>query len=794
MSDYTKLRREDVVLSIDIEKLKAYSDYTGDIEIIGQPRALKALTLGTEIRSRGYNIFVSGGSGTGRTTAIRAILKDCTPDEKGFKDIAVVCNFKRPDNPKVLYFPPGKARDFKARIHSLVETLKIILKGRLESDMYKHKRDKLVSLIEKEENHRLNEFEARLKDQGFAIIRIEDEGTLSTDIFPLYNNELTDFDKLQSLVVEGTISEQEWNRLREDYYRHIDEMKTIYSQLKLSRTAMEEDLKALKVETVKPSLAEEMEPIRKAFDTDIVLDYLDAMEQDLLDHMDFFTQDDTDEGEAHFLQRYGMNILVDHSDNGHVPVVFENHPTTANLIGTIGYHFDLGGESKTTFMDITAGSLIRCSGGYIVIKAEDLLQEEDAWPQLKRVLQTGKVEIQGTGGPLGFPGPSIKPEPVEIAVKVLLVGGENLYEILYATDVDFQKYFKVSAEFDSVMDLSPQAKTRYIDFIRRKTKEDGLKDVSWDGIAEVIKYGIHLAEQRDKISTRFSLVSDILTESDYWAKKAGHAEIGSGDVRKAIEERNYLFNLPEEKTEEMIIQGDLLIPLSGSAVGQVNGLAIHDRGYYSYGSPTQISARIAPGEEGIVNIEREVGLSGEIHDKWVMILAGFLRSRYGSNFPVSIFASICFEQSYSEIDGDSASSTELYALLSAIADQPLRQDIAVTGSVNQAGQVQPVGGISEKITGFYNICAKTGLTGSQGVIVPMSNSKNIILSSEIGDAIADGWFTIYPVETIDEGMAILTGVEMGEANADGSFPKNSLNWHIERRLRDIATQVKKFSG
>lgn len=796
MSEAYRLPPDEVFFSIDPQDLNEINAGGDEELIIGQPRAMKALKLGTEVRAKGYNLVVSGHPGTGRSTAVRMVLDELAGSVKSGGEIAYVYNFRTPEQPRVLYFAPGKARRFKHLIHELIEKLKILIKARLASEIYKQRRDRIVSLIEKEENHRLAEFEARLGAEEFATMRIEEQGAFSTDIVPLLEGRPTDFEQLQSLVAAGKLTEEEWNRRRETYYRLMDEMRTIFGELKMSRAAMEEDLAALRTETVRPGLQAEMEQLRIEFPDERILDYLGKLEEDILDHLFVFTADEGVEDSAgnRIFIRYGVNLLTEAAEDASAPVIFENNPSIQNLIGGIDYSLDLAGRSAASFMSIHGGALIRASGGFLVLRLEDLLEEQGAWLQLKRVLQTGVVAIQPGQGPLGLAAPQMKPEPVSVDTKIILLAEEGAYDYLYNADADFAKYFKVSAEFDSSMPLNREGLARYMGFIRASLTRGSLKSINREGMAEVIAYGAFLAEQRDKLSTQFSQISDLLVEADYWASQAGSADIGPADVQRALDERNYLFNLPEEKLEELIEQGDILLSTSGSAVGRVNGLAIHDRGYYAFGLPTLISARIAPGEDGLVNIEREVGLSGEIHDKWMLILDGYLRSRYAVDFPLSMYATICFEQSYSEVDGDSASSTEMYALLSAAGRLPLRQDIAVTGSMNQMGDIQPVGGISEKVTGFYKVCKRAGLTGTQGVIIPELNRKNLFLSAEIRDAVAEERFHIYAVRTIDEGMSILTGLPAGDSGADGRFPADSINGRVERELRAMALLIKQFNN
>ncbi len=792
-----ELGADELALTIGAEEIAAFSRFADSPDIIGQPRAIRALKMGTEMTARGYNILVTGLSGTGRKSAIKKILQDYAPPEHhSLEDVVYVYNFSDPDYPEALYLPKGKGKQFKQEIHDLIEELKSFIHGRLESDLFKSRRDELLKLVEQQENHVISELESRFQREGFQIIQIQERDQEATDLKPIVDGEVREFDQLQSLVAKGEWTEARWLQLREEYYRHMDELKNAFENLRDGRYALDNELEELKRELIRPGIEEAVERLRANYSAVAVTHYLDGLEQDISDHLFLFMRGRNEEDESAIpaFVRYGVNVFVDNSRTETVPVVFENHPTYSNLFGTIESRIDLAGEGGTTFMMIKAGSLLRARGGFIILNAHDILREEGVWDHLKRALQTGEVEIQNPEGGLSLQHTVIKPRAIAIDTKIILTGTENLYDLLYGQDMDFAKHFKITAEFDSVMERNPENCGRYIGFARMICEDESLLPMNSGGTAAVIEHGILLSEQRDRLSTRFSLIADLIREADYWSKKEGKKEIDRASVEQALKERQFLWNLPEEKMTEMIVSGEMLLQLGGSATGRVNGLAIHDRGYYAFGLPTVISARVAPGNEGIINIEREVGLSGEIHDKWMLIIEGFLRHNYAREFPLSMYASICFEQSYSEIDGDSASSSEVYALLSAIGEMPLRQDIAVTGSVNQLGQLQPVGGISEKIEGFYKICLQLGLTGSQGVIVPGINRNNLIIPEHVCSAVSDGSFHIWTVDTIEEGMEILTGLQAGVRGKKGLYPHDSINGKIERRLKEMADLVKNYSS
>lgn len=797
------LTAEESTFRLSPEKLSMFGREQDAKVLIGQERALKALAFGTSLGKTGYNIFVTGPTGTGRHTAVRQALKECvnnpnksdhTRGKRKLQDICYVYNFSSPEQPRTLTFPPGHAAKFKSDLHDLVEDLKSAIRMKVESDYYQGEKDQIISVVDEEENRRLADFETSLADSGFRIIQVAEEGQRAADLSPIHQGEPVSFDTLQQMVETGDFPKEEWNRLREDYYRYMDEMKALFHELKMTRETMKKELEALKSETIAPAVLREVEKVRGKYSDPKVLAFINAMEDDILDHLFLFVREAPEDPLGNpALIRYGVNILKQHVPDSPVPIIFEDYPTYKKLFGSIDYKTNQSGETRSSFMMVRPGSLVHASGGFLILEAEHL-QQENTWKDLKRVLKTGKMEIQehSTAGP--FPGSSLQPEAVEMDLRVIILGTEELYELLYEQDEDIQKLFKVSAEFTSTTNLNDPLLERYVGFFLHTARERDLLPLEDSALAGLVEYGVRSAEDRNKITTRFSLLTDLLTEVDYWARKNGRDRITRKDVERAKEERRGMFNLPEEQLDELIIHKDIILQTEGRKVGQVNGIALYERGYYTFGRPVVISARTAPGNEGVVNIEREVGLSGEIHDKGILIMEGYLRSTYARDFPLSIFASICFEQSYSEVDGDSASSSEMYALLSSIADLPLRQDIGVTGSLNQMGFIQAVGGITEKVEGFYRICKKMGLTGTQGILIPEKNRINLVLEEEVVEAIRSGQFHIYPVTTVMEGMEILTGKMSGQRDDTGEFPEDTFNGRIQQRLREMAEQMKSFNG
>ena len=767
-------------------------------DIIGQPRALRALHMALQMRGRGYNLFVTGVPGTGRRSAVFQVAEQYRDDTSRLRDYAYVCNFRRHDRPRLLTFAPGAGPRFRAAVKALVDTVQRGLEALSENRGFTEQRDHIIIEAEGRENRALRDFEGRLGKEGFQIVQVEDSQDQRTDIAPVVDGEATSFDAMQKRVNGGEIEESHWRALREKYYQYMDEMNQIFIRLRSERSRVEQSLKELRVGAVAPHLDASIAEIQAAFEGTTVHTWLADLRADVVENIEWFMPADhdapPDEAGEPQLARYDVNVIVDHGDSARAPLVFESHPDYQKLFGSQEFSLEPTGEARSSFMMLRAGALLNASGGFLVLRAEDVIPHEELWNALKRAISDANAEIRPVPGPFPVQAGALKPEPAPIDVKVILTGPEPLYDILFNQDEEFGKLFKVPAEFDFMMNRTDETTREYVGFTRMICRDEGLLALDPSGIAGIVEYGIRLCEFRDKLSTRFSLVADVMREADHWARSDGRTTIDRSVIDRTLAERRYLYNLPEEKIDEQIISGELLIGVTGSAVGRINGLAVIDRGFYAFARPMLITARTAPGSDGIINIERESGLSGELHDKGIYILEGFLQSKYAKDFPLSITASVCFEQSYVEVDGDSASSAEVYVLLSSIAEVPLRQDIAVTGSVNQMGEIQPVGGISEKIEGFFAVCKYLGITGTQGVIIPRQNLPNLILDREVQQAVLDRRFHIYAVSTVDEGLEILTGMDAGARSARGRFEGGTVNAVVERRLREMAHQVKSFGG
>jgi len=489
---------------------------------------------------------------------------------------------------------------------------------------------------------------------------------------------------------------------------------------------------------------------------------------------------------------YEVNVMVDNSGTQGAPIVEETYPTYRNLFGSVERMMDRSGLWRTDFTKIKEGSLLKANGGYLVINATDALLEPGVWPALKRTLKTKRIEIQAYDPFFLFTTSSIKPEPIEVDVKVIMIGDDLSYRLMYRYDEDFNKIFKAKADFDTVMDRNQATINEYTGFIKKICQEENLKPFDRSSAAAVVEYGARLAGKQKKLSTRFHQISDLVREASYWADEKGSAHVTEKHVDLAIENRIERLNLVEDRIQEMIQDGQIMIDTEGAVVGQVNGLSIFDMGDYAFGRPSRITAKTSMGKAGVINIEREVEMSGPIHSKGVYILSGYLRGKYAQDKPLNMCASLCFEQSYSGVEGDSASSTEIYALLSSLSEVPIRQDIAVTGSVNQRGEVQPIGGVNHKIEGFFAVCKARGLTGSQGVIIPHQNVEDLMIRKNVVLAVQEGEFHIYPVKTVDQGIEILTGMKAGERKADGTYEEGTLNELADKKLKELAENLEKF--
>ena len=641
------------------------------------------------------------------------------------------------------------------------------LRIQTENKVFKSEKTEIFNFHENEDNKLRDDFESRLNRDHFTLIRSQEDSEQGPELYPVYKGNPISLDELRDLMNQKKLSKKEYENWRTRYYRHMDKFDDVLRKIQINATALDEKIEELKKKHAAPFIASGLEKIRTEFKDKEVSDYLDDMKKDMLEHLDLFFAENPDEKERDRIEsgltRYEINVLVDNSKTKNCPVIYETHPSYSNLFGTIEYRPEPpAGEPKSSFLLIKSGSLLKASGGFMVISADDV-SLDDSWEYLKRTLKNGELQIQPQPSPYGTMGTSIKPQPVKIDVKVILIGDFETFIKLSHSDVDFGKYFNVLAVFESQMKYTQENLRQFVCFVVEFVRKMKYKPITDEGIGYVLKYARRLTEDRKKLSVRFSKVTDLISEANYWAKEMGLKEISVEALKKAEDEKRYLVGMYEDHIFDQLQNGTIKIQTDGKRVGAINGLTIV-RDAYEFGHPSLISAVCTAGEDGIISIEHESDLSSEILDKAVMITEGFLRGRYEDNYHMSFRASVCFEQCYGMVDGDSASAAEIYAILSAVTGVPLRQDLAVTGSINQYGDIQPIGGASDKITGFYKLCKERGLTGRQGVIVPKDNIDNILLSQEIIDAVKEKKFHIYPISTIDEGIKLFTGMGIEEFN------------------------------
>ncbi len=768
-------------------------------KILGQDRAVRALRMGLEINSVGYNIFVTGLAGTGRTTTVRHLLagrrSGRIPDDKLY-----VNNFKNPDTPLAISLPAGKGRAFRKDMAETIAAMRRQIPQLFESDQYAQSRQQLLDVYGEQERKVVAAFEERVNKEGFAVIQVQVGPMSRPDLVPIIDGSPVPMEQLDALVSQQRLPAETAERLKKKYPDLLKEIPAVLKELRRTQAALRQKLNELDAHFARELIAPFIADLKEKYKDPKVQGYLDDVQESILERLDLFRGKSEAEGtretgapEADPFLDYQVNLIVDNAETKGAPVIFESTPTYKNLFGTIERVMDSRGMWRADFTKIKAGSFLRANGGFLVINALDALIEPGVWQTLKRTLRNRQLEIQSFDPFFMFTTSALKPEPIDSDVKVIMIGDPWIYQVLYYQDDDFKKIFKVKADFDSVMPRGEPNVLQYASFIRKICDEEKLLHFDRAAVAAVVEYGVRLAGRQTKLSTRFNYVADLVREANYWAVQEKASLVGARHVDKALEEKVERVRLIEDKIREMIAEGTLIIDTEGSKVGQVNGLSIIDLGDYAFAHPVRITAQTAMGRAGIINIEREAEMSGPTHNKGVLILAGYLRGKFAQDKPLSMSASICFEQSYSGVDGDSASSTEIYALLSSLADLPLRQDIAVTGSINQKGEIQPIGGVNEKIEGFYRVCKVRGLTGQQGVIIPRRNVADLALHKEVVEAVRKGKFHIYPVDTIDQGISILTGVPAGARGPDGRFPEGTVNARVDARLRELAEGLRQFA-
>ena len=768
--------------------------------IIGQQRAINAIRTGLNVKSAGYNIFVTGLTGTGRTTTIKHLLEQLDHDRPGLQDVCYVNNFKNEDCPRVLIMNAGDGRRFKKDMSYLVNSVRKAVPKIFIADDYKDKHSRITREFDNRQKELIRGFEDKLTEAGFVMVQVQSGIGVRNEIQPLIDDEPSSLDKLEQLSREGKFPlprldelRRLWDRLRREFDVTSTESKKLTNKLEVA-------LEKLDYGAISPLVTDKVNLLKKRFPFDKVTAYLDEAQEALLSDLDRFNEARPRRGEEEAppyrkrepFEEFSVNVVLDNSESDSVPIVIEMSPSYKNLFGSLERVVDRFGYWRTDFTRIFSGSILRASGGFLVMNAMDVLTESGVWVHLKRAIRNNNIEITGYDPFFNMAGSGIKPEPIPLDVKVVLIGAPDVYHFLWRADEDFKKVFKIKAEFDSIMPFNKRNTHEYYRFTRRLIEIEQLLPFDVSGMQAVAEYGRRVAGRRDKLTTRFTTISDIIREASFLAGQRKVSQVARIDIENAIKERRTRVNLVEDKIQEMIDTNTLMVTTTGKVVGQINGLSVYNIGDYAFGRPTRITVSTSLGKAGVINIEREADLSGPIHNKGVLVLSGYLRETFAQDKPLVMSASISFEQSYSGVDGDSASSTEIYAILSSLSGIPIRQDLAVTGSVNQKGEIQPIGGINEKVEGFYDVCAARGLTGSQGCIMPHQNVGDMLLRSDVLEAIAKGKFHIYPIKTIAHGVEILTGTPAGRRSPSGKFTKGSVMAAVDEKLHDMALALQNF--
>lgn len=775
-------------------------------EIVGQKRGVEAIRFGLGMEKKGYNILVTGESRSGRLSTIRRLLGELSETDETPDDLCYVNNFKTEDEPTLLRFPAGDGIRFKKSMQQAVDSIKDEIPALFESQEYMTRKKEVMEAHEKRTREFFKDLDKKVKDAGFAMVNVQVGQMQRPEVVPMVDGEPVHILNLEERVEKGRFPKEEFEELQAKYKELKEEIDSIFLEIRDLQKEIKKKSEEVDKQLFLSSARDLMQPVFNGYQDEKVQKYLEAALQDMGDNLDSFRtlgkapkegpmpgmmmQGPTEESVMH---PYQVNLLVDNSETTGRPVIVESYPTYRNLFGSIERVWDRNGMWRTDYTNINAGSFVKANGGFLVINLMDAIMEPGVWQTLKRALKTAEIEIQTFDPYYYFTATGMKPESVEMDVKVLVLADTYLYHMLRFYDPDVPKIFKVRADFEDSMEKSDEAVELLSRFIKTVGDMNEFRPFDRNAVALLVEHAVRMAGRQEKVSTAFPKLKDLLSEADYFAAQDGQDVIKREHLEQAIEGRRYRSNRIEESLQEMIDRGSFFIDTDGDAVGQLNGLAVYSMGDYMFGKPSRITAVTSLGKEGIINIEREADLSGPTHNKGMLILSGYLRDKFAQDMPLTLTASIAFEQSYGGIDGDSASSTELYALLSSLSEIPIKQGVAVTGSVNQRGEVQPIGGVNEKIEGFFLCCKNAGLTGEQGCMIPAANVKDLMLRQEVVDAVKQGKFNVWAVKTIDEGIELLTGVKAGKRGKNGKYTKGSVYAGVEQKLKDYAERLRKFA-
>lgn len=795
-----------MVNALPVEKLRRECDptfmqceSTHDLvplgEIIGQERAVRALKFGLGIRNHGFNVYVAGYPGTGRKTAVKNFVEAQAKVQPVPPDWCYVNNFSNQYEPKAIQFPPGKGKEFREDMKNFIENVKNALPKAFESEDYAARRDSTIRGLESQRKQLIEELSVKAQREGF-VIQTTPIGLL---LIPVLDGKPLSEEEMLALPQNMK------DKLQEKREQLETEFRNAMRQLIDMERKIHDALKKLNKEVALYAIGNQVESMNEKYrGTPEVTAYLLAIENDILDNLSQFVKRGGGEAQEQFpfpmpwmkedpYKKYEVNVVIDNSETKGAPVIVETNPTYPNLLGKTEKEAQFGALT-TDFSMIRAGSIHKANGGYLIVPVEDLLRNPFSYDGLKKDLKEGKIVIEEPEERYGFLSiKTLKPQPIPMSAKVILIGDSYLYQMMFQLDADFKELFKIKAEFDTVMDRTDEKVSQYASWVCSVCEKENLKHLDGTGVAKLVEYSSRIADDQYKLSIQFAHVADVIREANFYATQENAEFITGSHVRKAIEEKVYRSKLIQEKIQEMIKRGFFLIDTVDQRVGQVNGLSVMGLGDFAFGNPSRVTASIGLGREGVIDIEREAKMGGPIHTKGVLILSGYINDKYARDKPMSLSARLVFEQNYEGVEGDSASSTELYCILSALSGLPIKQNIAVTGSVNQKGEVQAIGGVNEKIEGFFEVCKLQGLTGHQGVMIPESNVQNLMLKEEVIEAVKAGKFNIYSAKTIDEGIEFLTGKKAGQRGADGTFENDTVNYLVDKQLREMANKLNQYS-
>jgi len=754
--------------------------------LVGQPRASQSLLFGFQAKAPGFNIFASGPPGTGKTAAAIDFLEEISRARPTPSDCCYVHNFQDEYQPIALRCPAGVGRQLKQDMKELIQAARLAMPQLFEGEDYAAKRDQIVRQMNQKRQDIIAQMGQVAEENGFVMQLT----ALGVSLVPVLNGRPISDEEFFALPKN---MQQKREELKEKLTPLLRQIREVESKSREEIAEFDRSVALYAIEHLMAALLEKYKSYEE------ITNYLKQIQEHILVDLDRFRgrrqkKETAQEAWADELafRVYDVNVIADNSVVKGAPVIVEDNPTYDNLLGRIEKESQFG-TLTTDFTLVRGGSLHRANGGYLIIRAEQLLRDLNVYDALKRALKNEEIRIEDLPQRVGYASVrSLAPQPIPLDVKIVLIGDSTMYQLLFAYDPEFRELFKVKADFDSSMAKTDENLRNYAGFFTTLAINDNLKHLDALAIARLLEHSSRLAEDQNKLSTQFGLVGDVVREAHFYATQDNSKYIKAEHVEKAIEAKTYRSNLIQEKLREYIERNIIFISTEGEAVGQINGLSVLNVGDFSFGAPSRITVSVGLGKEGLIDVQREINMSGPIHGKGVMIIAGFLASRYARDKPLTLSARIVFEQNYEGVEGDSASSTELYALLSTLSGLPIKQNFAVTGSVNQKGEVQPIGGVNEKIEGYFEVCKARGLNGQHGVLIPHSNLRNLMLKKEVVDAVKAGKFHIYPVRTVDEGIEILTGVPAGRQREGGSFERSSVNDLVDRRLREMAETIRRF--